>query len=75
MKLLIATNNAHKAREIREILGDSFTELLTMREAGVELEVEEDGTTFTAALCRGTAQAEKALAEMGSFDVIRILEI
>ncbi len=36
---------------------------------------EEDGTTFTAALCRGTAQAEKALAEMGSFDVIRILEI
>lgn len=46
MKLLIATNNAHKAREIREILGDSFTELLTMREAGVELEVEEDGTTF-----------------------------
>lgn len=46
MKLLIATNNAHKAREIREILGDSFTELLTMREAGVELEVEEDGMTF-----------------------------
>ncbi len=46
MKLLIATNNAHKAREIREILGDSFTELLTMREAGVQLEVEEDGTTF-----------------------------
>ena len=46
MKLLIATNNAHKAREIREILGDRFTELLTMREAGVELEVEEDGTTF-----------------------------
>lgn len=36
---------------------------------------EEDGKTFTAALCRGTAQAEKALAEMGSFDVIRILEI
>ena len=36
---------------------------------------EEDGKTFTAAICRGTAQVEKALAEMGSFDVIRILEI
>ena len=46
MKLLLATNNAHKAREIREILGDSFSELLTMKEAGVELDVEEDGETF-----------------------------
>ena len=46
MKLLLATNNAHKAREIREILSDSFIEIVTMREAGIELEVEEDGATF-----------------------------
>ena len=46
MKLLIATNNAHKAREIREILHDSFSEIVTMREAGIDLEVEENGTTF-----------------------------
>ena len=46
MKLLLATNNAHKAQEIREILKDSFSEIVTMRDAGVELEVEEDGTTF-----------------------------
>ncbi len=46
MKLLLATNNAHKAREIREILSDSFAEILTMRDAGVSLEVEENGTTF-----------------------------
>ena len=46
MKLLIATNNAHKAREIREILGGSFTELYTMKEAGIDLDVLEDGTTF-----------------------------
>ena len=46
MKLLIATNNAHKAQEIREILKDSFTEIVTMRDAGIEFEVEEDGTTF-----------------------------
>jgi inosine/xanthosine triphosphate pyrophosphatase family protein len=39
MKVLLATNNAHKAREIREILGDSFSELYTMKEAGIELEV------------------------------------
>ena len=46
MKLLLATNNAHKAREIREILNDSFSEIVTMRDAGVEFEVEEDGLTF-----------------------------
>ena len=46
MKLLLATNNAHKAQEIREILSDSYAEIMTMREAGIELEVEEDGETF-----------------------------
>ena len=46
MKLLLATNNAHKAREIREILTDSFSEIVTMRDAGIEYEVVEDGLTF-----------------------------
>ncbi|MBQ2202389.1 MAG: non-canonical purine NTP pyrophosphatase, partial [Clostridia bacterium] len=46
MKLLLATNNAHKAQEIREILKDSFTEIVTMRDAGIELDVVEDGATF-----------------------------
>lgn len=47
MKLLLATNNAHKAQEIREILSDSYAEISTMREAGIDLEVEEDGSTFS----------------------------
>ncbi len=46
MKLLLATNNAHKAQEIREILKESFSEIVTMREAGVDLDVVEDGATF-----------------------------
>jgi non-canonical purine NTP pyrophosphatase, rdgB/HAM1 family len=46
MKLLLATNNAHKAQEIREILSDSFTEIVTMREAGIDFEAVEDGATF-----------------------------
>jgi len=46
MKLLLATNNAHKAREIREILNGTFTEMMTMREAGIDLDVVEDGETF-----------------------------
>lgn len=46
MKLLLATNNAHKAQEIRAILKDRFSEIVTMRDAGIEFEVEEDGATF-----------------------------
>ena len=46
MKLLLATNNTHKAQEIREILKDSFSEIFTMREAGIDLDVLEDGLTF-----------------------------
>ncbi len=46
MKLIIASNNAHKLREIREILGDHFGEIQSMKEAGIEHETVEDGETF-----------------------------
>ena len=46
MKLLIASNNTHKAREIREILSGYFDEMVTMREAGLSIDVVEDGATF-----------------------------
>ncbi len=46
MKLIIASNNAHKLVEIKNILGGAFDEIVTMREAGIEHETVEDGTTF-----------------------------
>lgn len=46
MKLIIASNNAHKLVEIKAILGGAFDEILTMREAGIEHETVEDGLTF-----------------------------
>ncbi len=46
MKLLIASNNAHKVREIEEILSGCFDEMVTMREAGLDIDVVEDGKTF-----------------------------
>ena len=46
MNLLLATNNAHKAREIREILGDSVASISTLKDAGIDLDVIEDGATF-----------------------------
>ena len=46
MKLIIASNNAHKLIEIKAILGGMFDEIVSMREAGIEHETIEDGATF-----------------------------
>lgn len=46
MKLIIASNNKHKIYEIKKILGDCFSEILSLREAGIEHETVEDGSTF-----------------------------
>lgn len=46
MRLIIASNNKNKIREIKEILDDKFEEIVSMREAGIELDVEEDADSF-----------------------------
>lgn len=46
MKLIIASNNAHKVQEIKQILDGKFEEILSLREAGVDHETVEDGSTF-----------------------------
>ena len=46
MRLIIASNNAHKVKEIKEILGGYFTDIQTLREAGLDIDVVEDGATF-----------------------------
>lgn len=46
MKLIIASNNAHKIREIKQILGTRFEEILSLKEANIQHETVEDGTTF-----------------------------
>ncbi len=44
-RLIIASGNKNKVREIREILGGVF-DVVSMKEAGVELTLEETGETF-----------------------------
>ncbi|MBP5297734.1 MAG: XTP/dITP diphosphatase [Lachnospiraceae bacterium] len=46
MRIIFATGNANKMREIREILGETDTEVLSMKEAGIEADIVEDGQTF-----------------------------
>lgn len=45
-RIIFATGNAGKMKEIREILGDMGYEILSMKEAGIDVEIIEDGTTF-----------------------------
>jgi XTP/dITP diphosphohydrolase len=46
MKLLLATNNSGKLREISEILQDLPITLVTPAELGISIEVEEHGSTY-----------------------------
>lgn len=45
-KVIFATKNKNKMKEIREILAGKDYEILSMEEAGIDIDVVEDGTTF-----------------------------
>ena len=45
-KIIFATGNKDKMREIREIMADVDVEVISMKEAGIEVDVVEDGATF-----------------------------
>ena len=45
-RMIFATGNENKMKEIREILGALPLEILSMKEAGVSADIEEDGKTF-----------------------------
>lgn len=46
-RIVFATGNQGKMREIRAILQDTGAEILSMKEAGAFLEIAEDGKSFT----------------------------
>ncbi len=65
MRLIIASNNSHKVREIKQILGQYFSEMSTLREAGIDIDVVEDGTTFQE---NALKKATEILAAADGFD-------
>lgn len=46
VKIIFATGNAGKMREIRDILGDMDVEVMSMKEAGIDIDIVEDGASF-----------------------------
>lgn len=59
MKLVIASNNAHKIAEIKAILAPYFDEILSLKDAGIVIDVVEDGETFAE---NARKKAEEVLA-------------
>lgn len=73
-RLLIATNNAHKALEMHRLLGHLPHELTTPAELGLRIDVAEDGETFHANAVRkarafATASGLLALADDSGLEV------
>ena len=61
MKIIFATGNQGKMKEIRQIMADLQIEVLSMKEAGIEMEIEENGQTFEEnAMIKATAIANVA---------------
>ena len=44
-RLIVASNNANKLKEFEAILGGRYS-IVSMREAGIDADIEENGTTF-----------------------------
>ena len=60
-RIIVATGNAGKMKEFKEVLGDLDADIVSMKEAGIEEDVEENGTTFEEnALIKARAIAKKA---------------
>lgn len=61
MKIIFATGNQGKMKEIRMVMEDLGMEILSMKEAGLDMDIEENGTTFEEnALIKAHAIAERA---------------
>lgn len=63
-KIIFATGNEDKMKEIRMILADSGYEILSMKQAGIDIDIVEDGKTFEEnAIIKATAISKEKEAE------------
>lgn len=60
-KIIFATGNQGKMREIQQIMADMDVEVVSMKDAGIFVDIEENGTTFEEnALIKARAIAKEA---------------
>ena len=44
--MIFATNNEHKVHEIRSVIGNSSIEIVTLKEAGIDIDIPEPFNTL-----------------------------
>lgn len=66
MKIIAATTNKGKIREFQEILGELGYEVVSMHDEGIDVEVEETGSTF----CENALIKARAVSLLCDFPVI-----
>lgn len=68
--LIIASNNSHKIKEIKEILKGLNLNIISLKEAGVNIDVEEDGKTFKENAYKKASEIKNFLINEGKEDFI-----
>ena len=63
-QVIFATKNPGKVREIKEILKDLPFEILSLEEAGIQIDVIEDGTTFEENALKKAVEIEKVCGKL-----------
>ncbi len=63
-RIVFATGNAGKMKEIRRILADMGMEILSMKEAGIRTDIAEDGSTYE----ENALIKARSVAAAGGFD-------
>jgi XTP/dITP diphosphohydrolase len=64
MKLIFATNNQHKVDEIRSVIGNSSLEIITLKEAGIDIDIPEPFNTLE----ENASNKSKTIYEMNGID-------
>lgn len=59
MEIVVATKNKGKIKEIREVLKGIDAEILSLDEIGLEIEIEEDGRTYSENAVKKAAEVAK----------------
>lgn len=66
-KIILASNNQNKVKEVKAILDGMDIEVISLKEAGIDIDIEENGTTFeenalikARAVCRLTGDVTMA---------------
>lgn len=69
-RLVIASNNEGKIKEIKKILNDINVEVLSLKDIGLDIDVEEDGLTFEDNAKKKSVEIYKELIKRGQSDFI-----